>query len=274
MTSFAHTHVAVLTLALLLSVISVGKSAEPAASDGVASTCEAALKDAFARFDRAYVPALALTNFEKSAASHKAYPKLLDAFERLKAETGSAFPDDLQWRADLETIGSYLRKAERKLKTNELKAAHESLEPVRATLMEARQRHDIEYYLDAMTRFHDTMESVVKPSIAALKKGEGLTEARRAELLRLIAQARQQWKAVEAQRLDCQRFAFNGERLRLLKVNIDDEFDALERAEAAARTGDAAAALQAMIAIKPAFARAFMLFGDFPGGKAPTPGKK
>ena len=103
MSSFVRTHVAVLTLASLLSVISAGESAEPVAPQGEASTSEAALKDAFARFDRAYVPVLALTNFERTAASHKAFPKLLDAFERLKSETEGAFPNDSQWRTDIES---------------------------------------------------------------------------------------------------------------------------------------------------------------------------
>jgi hypothetical protein len=115
------------------------------------------------------------------------------------------------------------------------------------------------------------MESIVKPSVAALKKGKHLTEARRAGLLKLIAQARRRWKMVEAQQLNRERFKFNEERVRQLNVHMQDEFEALESAEAAARSGDSTAALQAMVAIKAPFARAFMLFGDFPGGKPPSP---
>jgi hypothetical protein len=232
------------------------------------------LKDAFARFDRAYVPALALTNFEKLAASHRAYEKLLPAFESLKEETGSAFPGDPQWKKDLQVIDSHLREAGMKLRAKELKAAHELLEPVRATLMAARQRHDVEYYLDGMTQFHDIMELIVKPSSAALKKGEQLTEPRRQKLLKLIAEARQQWEIVQAQQLDRHRFEFSEERVEQLNVHIQDEFGALDRAEGAARTADNTATLQAMVAIKPPFARAFMLFGEFPGGKPPLAGKK
>lgn len=273
MTKFKRFNVAALAPALLLLAISTANSSEPISLSVLRSADEVALKNAFAEFDRAYVPALALTNFQKPAASHKAYAKLLPAFEKLKVDTGGAFPGDSQWQADLESVSTYLQEAGERLDAGELKAAHEALEKIRSTLMKARQRHNLEYYLDGMTRFHDTMESIVKPSVAALNKDEPLTDSRRAQLLKLIAQARQQWKDVDAQQLDLARFRFDEQRGQQLRAYIQKEYKALDRAEVAARGSDSKATLQAMVAVKAPFAQAFMLFGDFPGGKAPALGK-
>jgi hypothetical protein len=126
------------------------------------------------------------------------------------------------------------------------------------------------YPLDVLNRFHTTMEQIVKPaSTMGPEAVDGSVRQRFQKLLRL---ARETWSEVRAADFQAPYYSLNEKQREQLAPLIQAEAEALDRLGEALRREDPAGILQAAKAIKPGFARIYMLFGDFPGGP-PAGGK-
>ena len=115
-----------------------------------------------AALDKAYIPALALTNQNEPEKSKAAMAKLKDAWRVYAATYRAAKPSDRTWRQGFADIDSWLAQADATVTTGtRLADAHDTLEYVRVTLMQLRQKNGIDYFLDHQTAFHEPMEEIV-----------------------------------------------------------------------------------------------------------------
>ncbi|MBN1458389.1 MAG: hypothetical protein JXA57_02560 [Armatimonadetes bacterium] len=71
------------------------------------------------------------------------------------------FVGDENWHRDLATITGHLHIAESLALAGKMYAAHEALEPIRRLWLDMRERNEIPWFGDQLTRYHDVMEPVV-----------------------------------------------------------------------------------------------------------------
>jgi hypothetical protein len=71
------------------------------------------------------------------------------------------FAGDEDWRRDLATITGYLHVAESLAQAGGMYAAHDALEPIRSLWLDMRERNEIPWFGDQLTRYHDIMEPLV-----------------------------------------------------------------------------------------------------------------
>jgi hypothetical protein len=220
------------------------------------------LLDDFARFDRAYVPALALTKMGTQQASQKALGHLKQEWRKFSASHRGSMPDDRLWQTDFNRVCEAIADAERHLKGNQQLDAHESLEAIREIFLESRRRNELIYYLDYLTEFHTTMEEIVL-AVKVEKPGD-LGSNSIARIRSLTQTAVQQWEQVKSAPFPRERFEFGEEKLAQRQQLLKAETEALRQLTEAIHGNDKARIVDAGRAIKPIFAKSFMLFGDFP----------
>jgi hypothetical protein len=218
---------------------------------------------AFANFDRGYIPALALTFQQKGPAAKVAMERLNQRWEReLAGEFFAVFAGDTQWPRDFSQIAQTLALATVQVETGRLSLAHETLEPLRELLVEARRRNGLAYPLDAVARYHRLLEAIVKPAMGA--SPAKLTAERQEQLTQLASEAAAAWEEVEQTALDVTLFERAAGRQAELGPLIVSERAALDALQAALASQDPVAILACSRALKPPYAQLVMFFGDFP----------
>src|SRR4030042_6777926 len=121
---------------------------------------DALIKDT-AMFDKAYSPSLFLTGQGKVEESKMSMKFLKESWALFKKKYYSAQPKDGQWKKDMDEVEDLIITADETVASgNDLPSAHEDLEGVRMTLMDARQRNKIEYFPDYLPEFHGVMEEI------------------------------------------------------------------------------------------------------------------
>jgi len=222
------------------------------------------IKD-MARFDQAYIPVLALTSQEKLAPARKAAAALNPVWGSFYEKY---FPDtrgDAQWQTDLDKIAKYIKASNHIIQSGQkLKNAHEELEHIRVVFMRLRQRNNIEYFIDHLTRFHEPMEAIV-----LAVKDRAQTDLSENDIIKIQADlrtAKQLWLNTTNATLDPEIFGFDQNKTDKVRKLIRDEQMALDRLEGAIKTRSKKDIIQAGLAVKPSFAKIFMSFGHFPGG--------
>ena len=214
----------------------------------------------FALFDRAYIPALALTQQEKDSST-TAMNRLAERWRQLRSELEQAIADD-EWLGDISTIDEAIIRAEQQVADGELGEAHESLEVIRDLMMRARRRNGIAYALDTLSDFHSTMEGIVKP---AMKFTPHSVSEQNIETLRgLSLVAEDKWEVVESTEFDLPLFGREASDSPKLSQHIADERQAINELQTALAKGDVTEIIAAARRIKPPFAQSYMFFGDFP----------
>jgi hypothetical protein len=139
--------------------------------------------------------------------------------------------------------------------------AHEALEHVRDVLMKLRQRNRIDYFIDGLTAFHEPMEAIVLA--AKDKTGDSLDAADIARIRKALPQAEQAWHRVAAAKLDANDYMLTPAQADDARKLMTLENAALSALKDALAASDKARIAQAAVAIKPNFAKLFMIFGDF-----------
>jgi len=167
----------------------------------VAATA-AGLKEDMIALDRAYIPALSITNRTPQSADAK---RSMDAMNvqwaSFKQKYMATQGGDKQWQPDMAKIDGYIVAANRIVDSGkDFVKAHEELEGVRLTFLEMRQRAKMPYYLDDLTRFHDPMEEMYL--VAKGKSGEQLTDADIAKIKASFPEAEKLWAVVQKAKVD------------------------------------------------------------------------
>ena len=219
------------------------------------------IKD-FVSFDKAYIPALALTSQGKIEESKKAMILLKENWKTFKEVYNSYNKKDLEWEKDFDKIDQMILNADEiVLSANDILRAHDVLEEVRIILMELRKRNNIDYYVDYLTEFHEPMEAIVLT--AKDKNPETLTDGDVREIQSSLNQASIIWEKIENLKFDEKLFGFANEKIMKMNHYIKSESDALNRLKQAMGNKDKRLIIQAAVAVKPNFANLFMMFGDF-----------
>lgn len=215
-----------------------------------------------AAFDRLFIPALALTSQQDQRPALTALARLQQEAPAIMRDAttilGVAAGQAQRW----PVIESALDDAAALAEKGRLLEAHETLEPIRGMLAADRRRLGVNYPLDALNEFHEVMEAIVKPSAQA--KPEDLSNQRIDQLKELATEASALWARVEQTSFSGDEFQFGEQTLQILDQTIAVERQALIALNRSLRDADKGAILRAARAIKPPFAKAYMLFGDFP----------
>ena len=221
----------------------------------------AGLKEDMVALDRAYIPALAVTTEGKLPESQRAMEQLNKQWAAFKQQNATIKGGDTQWKSDIAAIDRMIAEANKVVAGGvDLVKAHEALEGVRMTMLAMRARSRMSYYLDALTHFHDPMEDIVLA--AKDKTPETFGEADLAKIRAALPLAEKRWAEVKAMRVD-PAFMLSAEQQQTLTGLIASESAALDTLKKALAGSDRAALIKAAVAIKPAFARIYMSFGNF-----------
>ena len=148
----------------------------------------------YAALDKAYIPALVLTNQGNIQQSQKAMTRFKEVWEAFANKHYPLVPKDPEFRRSLDKVQNAVRTADQIVNSGEnLEDAHVALEEIRFILMALRKSrlffYDREkakqpegglgiphvYYIDNLTEFHEPMEVIVLT--AKGKTPETLTNA-------------------------------------------------------------------------------------------------
>jgi hypothetical protein len=209
------------------------------------------------RFDRHYVPALAATASSDDAGKAVMAVKMLklDWFAFKSKYSGRG------WGAEFSRIEDMIMDADGLINGNDFKGAHRALEGVRAVLIELRRGEGIDYFPDYLTDFHGPMESIVKavdgktPGTLGQREIEGIRRS-----LRLAAGL---WDRAEAAGFNRNEFGLSKAQEARLREYMRLERAALLSLESALAAGDVPGIIDAARGLRPPFADAYRLFGDF-----------
>ncbi|MHB9106789.1 MAG: hypothetical protein ACYDCO_07015 [Armatimonadota bacterium] len=244
----------------LLAIVGCGKTERR----GNPIQVEVALPDMVA-FDRAYIPALALTNGGDAAKAKKAVALLVARWQELRAKYMDAPTLNPQWRADFDSINAMILTADRMMiEGKPPQEAHGVLEGVRTVLKDLRLGYSISYDLDALTLFHEPMEA-----IALAVQGKTAAQLTQNDLTTIEEQWRYansiwQGQVVKAP-FDPALFQLSADQDARLREELRLETGIMLELKAALDAKDAARVIQSAAALKPHFATLYKLFGDFSG---------
>ncbi|MBW1848278.1 MAG: hypothetical protein JRG81_15420 [Deltaproteobacteria bacterium] len=219
----------------------------------------------FVKFDKAYTPALFLTNLEKLNPSKKSIAKLKEEWSSFKGKYYEYYKEDPQWSRDFDKVDQSIMEADKIISSNgDLIEAHEALENIRYTFIKTRRRNNIDYYIDYITDFHDPMEHIVLR--AKGKTPETLKEEDIEFIENSLPEVLKLWDAIKSAKFDKDLFFFNEEKVKKMQGIIKAETMALEDLKGALKNKSAKEnIIKKAIGIKKNFALLFKLFGDFEG---------
>ena len=244
------------------------RGAALAVSLAAAAAAQAAPMDDLLAFDARFIPALMATNVAVPDAA--AATRAAAAVDRLAldwpalrtrlSELGRGQRDRAGWEAMLVSIDRRIAEAGALLRQGRVQAAHEALEHVRPAMLATRRAAGIDYPIDRLVAFHDSMEALVAAA-SAVREGR-LSVADRDDLTRRFAEARALWTAVERDGTDPVRIGLTDERATRYARAVAEEGTALSILSEALRGRDDVALANALAALKPPFARAYAAYGD------------
>jgi len=245
--------------ALLLPIAVAGCAQFNAPSD---------IRHEFAELDRAYVTALALTN-QSSPKATQAVTALQDHWKVFQERHYGSNGTDTSWQSDFNKVGCRIDVANTFLEQKDAQSAHETLEGVRFILLDLRRRHQVDYYLDYLTKYHEAMEGLL--AVVQGKTSETLTVSDLSTLRWRLSEAERQWAVVQAQPFDAALYGFDGQRQERMRQYMQEETEALGHLRAAVESESGEGIVLAAQAIKPPFAKLFVLFGNWaPAPSAPA----
>ena len=136
---------------------------------------DAMVKDT-AVFDKAFVPPFSSRARARCRSPRSAMKVLKETWATFKKKYYSAKPKDLQWKKDMDEVEELILSADETVASGkELPSAHEDLEAIRMTLMDARQRNKITSC--RMRRRRGTRPK--RPSSTQLSTGSSRNRSRR-----------------------------------------------------------------------------------------------
>ena len=183
--------------------------------------------------DRAYIPALALTNQPKPEASKRAMERLRtewNAFRTTYASAPAGYAPDA-WAATDREVEAAVATAEKNLAAGKNLDAHEDLERVREAQYVLRRGAKVPYFMDDLTAFHSAMEKLV--GAVAGRTPATLSDADLVAVRDAYAAADRTWQEVLANRARAAQHGVAGEKLAAVQAQIDVETRTLAELKAA-----------------------------------------
>jgi hypothetical protein len=213
-------------------------------------------------FDKAYIPALAVTSQNDPEKSKSAMIKVNQSWSAFSSEYRQYKSGDDAWKKGFSDIDKWITKADGIVANGSgMTEAHNALETVRVILMQLRKKHGIDYFVDYQTAFHEPMEEIFL--MAKGKTPETLTQQHIDSIRSLMPSLAARWSALQNAKFDPRQFGFDNARTAKLKQLMEAENNAIDALNKAITASDKSAIIQCAAAIKPPFAQIFMLFGEF-----------
>ncbi len=213
-------------------------------------------------FDKAWIPVLALSNQDKPAAARKAMAVLDAQWAAFYRSFGARFPE-ADWAQGVERTGAVLANASALLSKGDLPGAHAALEEVRDTWVRLRESRSIPYYVDYLNRYHESMEAVT--AVTAGRTPATLGDEQIVQVRALLPEARKRWEATVSASFDAAAYGFSAAKAESLRAAEQAVLQGIARVEQALQKADREAIILAVEAMKPAFTKTFLLFGNFEG---------
>jgi hypothetical protein len=214
---------------------------------GPVNDFESALRAAYAD----YRSALFLTNTnkgEQAIAAIDGFSRQWSALADDSAEAPPHYADDAEFRQTLEAVSETAAKARAEVESGALTEAHETLEGIREGIAELHERNNIIGFSDRMNAYHAMMERVLGTDYSAAGT-DGMAVLREdAAVLSYLADDIAAHPAPEASD-------------PAYAPLLDKVMTSVTALREAARAGDAAAAKQAVNALKPVYSKFFLKFG-------------
>ena len=215
----------------------------------------------FSKFDRAYIPVLALTSQEKVKPSKVTMNRLNNVWSKFKSKQQNNKTND--WKQLSREIDNVLTKTTAMINSGkDLLGAHELLEEIRYSLLKYRKSNNIEYIMDAYTNFHHTMEDIVLT--AKNKKPDTITNTDLNTITKNLPALKEQWDTLESFSFNKNLFGFTASKMEKLKTLYKKERLAITSLDKAISTGNKSEIISKSMGIKPNLAKAFKIFGEFP----------
>jgi hypothetical protein len=249
---------------LRIAVLSLALAGLSLAGASAASGLPSDLVPAMVALDRSYIPALALSGQPDQMAKAKAsLASFESAWTTFKNGVGAQPGFDEEWRHNLERVDGAIAKAKQALLVEGNAAgAHEALEAVRMTLLDARQRQKVPYFLDYVTLYHNSMEDILNgksaTAIAAWSAAERLSFVSDLD----IGIAR--WNKVKAMEGLLPSMGLSAQTLAMYNSQWQKVASLMTGVRSALDAGDDTALADRLGQLKPTFTKTFFLFGDFP----------
>lgn len=229
----------------------------------IASAASADLHQDMVNLDRAYIPALVITNQPLSATTRRAMERLREEWNGYRARypQAPAGYTEASWAAADKAIESSIADAEASVKAGKPTVSHEALERVRDAQYELRRGNGVAYWMDDFTAFHAAMERIA--SAAAGKNAATLADADVASIRAAMPQVERTWQALLARRGESARYGVPAGQTEALQRQLDVQTQTLADLKAALDRGDRAEIAAKAVATKPAFSKLMQMFGDF-----------
>jgi len=187
---------------------------------------------------------------------------LKESWKEFRAKYYDYTISDSQWKNDFDSVENSIAEADSIVNSGtDLKAAHETLEGIRLGFMELRKRNNMDYYIDNLTDFHGSMEHIYHSADDA--DPASLTDADIDDLRSSLTDASEIWALITAAEFDNTVFKLSDKKLNDKDMYMKKEASALKNMEAALNSKDAEKIIKTSLAIKPAYAKFYSLFGDF-----------
>lgn len=225
----------------------------------LAATVYAGVIEEFATLERAYVPALALTNQPTKPATlvQESLRRLDKAWQGFVQATASQIKSNPALAKVVTESRQKISRADALVAADKRRDAHESLEYIRTAFWKIRTDMGIDYLPDRFTAFHDPMEEfaeeISKPGSDPKKLKAALTG-----LSRL-------WSDVERSGIDAVLFKLSPERAETYAKQVRKEREILNQLAGLIDSGNIEALSKAAVAMKSNFAQTYFVFGDFSG---------
>lgn len=222
------------------------------------------LVPAMVNLDRQYIPALGLSGQPDQLAKAKvAFVGFESTWNSFRSGIASQPGFDVEWQADLAKIDQVVQEAKAALigDSNGPKA-HEELEAVRMTLLDARQRQKVPYLVDYLTLYHNSMEDLINGKLAKPLKDWSATDKMSFAADLDIAIAR--WNKVHAMEGLLPDYSLATAAQGTYTSQWQSISSIMSGIKAASEAGDDKAFAEKFGQLKPNFIKTFFLFGDFP----------
>jgi len=231
------------------------------AAGAAVAQAPAALRADMIALDRAYIPALVVTNRPDAQVAARAMDALNAQWRTFKGRYAGAATGDPRWAETIKDVDDYVGRADRIVaEGKDLPAAHDQLEGVRATLLESRTRMKMPYYLDGLTRYHDSMESIYLAGKG--RDAATMTDELVASIRKELPAAEQSWQAARAQPIEPE-FGLTPAKQADVEAHYGKVDRSLADLRAALASGDKGAIAKAAQGVRPPFSALFASFGDF-----------
>lgn len=229
----------------------------------VASAAAADLHEDMVKLDRAYIPALVITNQPLSPTTRRSMERLREEWNGYRARYPKAPAGftEVSWTKADKAIESSIADAEASVKAGKPTVAHEALERVRDAQYVLRRGNGVSYWMDDFTAFHAAMEEIA--GAAAGKNAGTLTDGDVASIRAAMPQAQRTWQALLASRGESARYGVPAGQAEALQRQLDAQTQTLSDLKAALEREDRAEIAAKAVATKPAFSKLMQMFGDF-----------